>query len=107
MPVKYNGILKRVFGIYTRCQQIELNPRPIPSWRPWSCIFRNWSRLGLKMYIFLTLVFCKGRPNILVVRHQALESTVVQKQHLVQLNLLISFTFHAVFLSLTSYNMHV
>ena len=24
---------------------------------PWSCIFRNWSRLGLKMYIFLTLQF--------------------------------------------------
>ena len=29
----------------------------IPSQRPWSCIFRNWSRLGLKMYIFLTLKF--------------------------------------------------
>ena len=29
----------------------------IPSRRPWSCIFRNWSRLGLKMYIFLTLEF--------------------------------------------------
>ena len=26
----------------------------IPSRRPWSCIFRNWSQLGLKMYIFLT-----------------------------------------------------
>ena len=25
--------------------------------RAWSCIFRNWSRLGLKMYIFLTLEF--------------------------------------------------
>ena len=29
----------------------------IPSGRPWSSIFRNWSRLGLKMYIFLTLQF--------------------------------------------------
>ena len=29
----------------------------IPSRRPWSCIFRNWSRFGLKMYIFLTLEF--------------------------------------------------
>ena len=28
-----------------------------PAGRPWSCIFRNWSRLGLKMYIFLTLEF--------------------------------------------------
>ena len=27
------------------------------AWRPWSCIFRNWSRLGLKMYIFPTLEF--------------------------------------------------
>ena len=25
--------------------------------QPWSCIFRNWPRLGLKMYIFLTLEF--------------------------------------------------
>ena len=29
----------------------------IPSRRPWSCIFRNWSRLGLKMYIGPTLQF--------------------------------------------------
>ena len=29
----------------------------IPSQRPWSCIFRNWSRLSLKMYIFTTLEF--------------------------------------------------
>ena len=25
----------------------------IPSWRPWSCIFRNWSLQGLKMHIAL------------------------------------------------------
>ena len=25
--------------------------------RPWSCIFRNWSRLSLKMYTFTTLEF--------------------------------------------------
>ena len=36
-------------------------PGSISSRRPWSCIFRNWSRLGLKMYnlsetrIYLTL----------------------------------------------------
>ena len=30
---------------------------PIPSQRPWSCIFRNWSSLSLKMYIFTTLKF--------------------------------------------------
>ena len=29
----------------------------ISSWRSWSCIFRNWSRLGFKIYIFLTLKF--------------------------------------------------
>ena len=29
----------------------------IPSRRLWSCIFRNRSQLGLKMYIFLTLEF--------------------------------------------------
>ena len=30
----------------------------IPSWSPWSCIFRYWSLLsGLKMYMFLTLKF--------------------------------------------------
>ena len=29
----------------------------IPSRRLWSCIFRNRSQLGLKMYIFLTLKF--------------------------------------------------
>ena len=23
MPVKYKGILKMIFGIYTRCQQID------------------------------------------------------------------------------------
>ena len=36
----------------------------IPSRRPWSCIFRNWSRLGLKMYIFLTLEFTLLYKNI-------------------------------------------
>ena len=42
---------------------LELNPRglwisrPTPSQRPWSCIFRNWSRFSLKMYIFTTLEF--------------------------------------------------
>ena len=29
----------------------------IPSWRPWSCIFSNWSRLSLKINIFTTLEF--------------------------------------------------
>ena len=31
----------------------------IPSRRPWSCSFRNWSRLGLKMCIFPTLAFTR------------------------------------------------
>ena len=31
--------------------------RGFNSRRPWSCIFRKWSRLRLKMYIFLTLQF--------------------------------------------------
>ena len=43
-----------------KCQVLSLiypytrNSRPSS---PWSCILRNWSRLGLKMYIFLTLEF--------------------------------------------------
>ena len=37
---------------------LEIQARgSIPSRRPWSCIFRNQSRLGLKMYIFVTLEF--------------------------------------------------
>ena len=34
---------------------------PSPRRRPWSCIFRKWSRLGLKMYIFLTLESTLGQ----------------------------------------------
>ena len=29
----------------------------ILSWKPWSCIFRNWSLLSLTIYIFTTLEF--------------------------------------------------
>ena len=43
MPVKYEGI-KIIFGIYTRCQQID-------------CMLSTDRLLGLKMYIFLTLKF--------------------------------------------------
>ena len=46
MPVKYKGILNILFDIFYSHSQ-----------RLWSCIFRNWSLLGLKMYIFLTLDF--------------------------------------------------
>ena len=43
----------------TSCSIIHHTPiiHYTPSRVPWSCIFRNWSRLGLKMYIFLTLEF--------------------------------------------------
>ena len=34
--------------------------------RPQSCIFRNWSRLGLKMYIFLTLEYTSLQKNLSV-----------------------------------------
>ena len=41
----------------------------IPSRRPWSCIFRNWSRLSLKMYIFTTLEFTTPNFKFLIRIH--------------------------------------
>ena len=46
MPVKCKGILKIIFGVYTRCQQMKLFKVS------WSCIFCNWSGLGLILAVF-------------------------------------------------------
>ena len=57
----------------------------IPSRRPWSFIFRNWSRFGLKMHIFLTL-----KPNIFFRRSIGLKAIFQQA------NLIRSITFRQV-----------
>ena len=49
---------RKVFRLKTCPRITSITPvLPIPSRRPWSCISRNWSRLCLKMYTFLTLEF--------------------------------------------------
>ena len=61
---KLNTLISDItFKITVRCLtmfiNIDANPDgadSIPSRRPWSCIW-NWSRLGLKMYIFTSLEF--------------------------------------------------
>ena len=53
LRIQYIGSTPRVLKGSPRVHQGS----PGSSRRPWSCIFRDWSRLGLKMYIFLTLEF--------------------------------------------------
>ena len=54
----YTELAPKLTATASVAQSVECWSRDsIPSRRPWSCIFRNWSRLGLKMYIFLTLEF--------------------------------------------------
>ena len=71
IPLYFTGITIYIYTIYTHAhgkRLLQLSRQSvmvqrsrvagsIPSRRPWSCIFRNWSRLGLEMYIFPTLEF--------------------------------------------------
>ena len=59
----------------------------IPSRRLWSCIFRKWSRLSLKMYIFTTLEFTTPYFNFhLLLSNNTASLTIKAKYQAVRYN---------------------